>query len=258
MQLRITLLFLLLNFQLSAQGVIRKITSRPEDIIWSKTYVRSIDLKEEINSVYYASNDILDTNKCLFDIIKAGIFSKSIKALSCNLFTYQIENELNQEKIHNILIKENEINYSEVDSLTGNEVETRIIYKDTLNSESIVQYWIREEWFLDKQRSVLDSRITAICPVRFDSEKQALQPLFWIDFDESANFLNKTKVINRKRYDEVLSFYQLLLKRRFYSQIKYKEGISNNSDFENEVEAIMNSEKLKTELINFECDLWQW
>ncbi len=254
-----TIFILLFNSKfLLSQGIVRKINTRPEDVIWSKIYIRSIDLKEEINSVYYTSCDPLDTNVCLFDLIKKGLFNNKLIALDYNIFTGNIGGNLSQKQVKDLLIQESEINYSEVDTLTGNEVETRIIHKDTLASENIVKYYVKEQWFLDKQRSVLDSRIIAICPVKFDVEKQALQPLFWVDFDESADYLNKTKVVNRKNYNEVLSYYQLLLKRRFYSQIIYKEGVTENPEFESEAEAIMNSEKLKTELVNFECDLWHW
>ena len=38
-------------------------------------------------------------------------------------------------------------------------------------SEDIVQYRLKEDWFFDKERSVLDVRIIAMAPVRYATEK---------------------------------------------------------------------------------------
>ena len=40
-----------------------------------------------------------------------------------------------------------------------------ISYKSQNNDKIISQYYVKEDWFFDKQRSVMDVRIIGICPV---------------------------------------------------------------------------------------------
>ena len=160
-----------------------------------------------------------------------------------------------------------------------------------LSSESIVAYNIKEDWYFDKERSVLDKRIIAIAPVvRFKNAQgpletvivqdhgiykeltakglKAISPndelvereLFWLYFNELRDVLVNYYVYNDLNEAQKMSFDDLFWKRKFSSTI-YK--VSDKFDREIEdykfgVEALYESEKVKESIRNWEHDLWNY
>lgn len=126
-------------------------------------------------------------------------------------------------------------------------------------SNSIVAYYIKEDWYFDKERSVMDKRIIAIAPVinfKYDPSGQRNLPiiynernepmtkittvnsqgdkvvefktytgqmeereLFWLYFDELRNVLVNYYVYNEKNDAQWMSFDDLFWKRRFTATI---------------------------------------
>ncbi len=166
-----------------------------------------------------------------------------------------------------------------------------------LNSSCIVAYYIKEDWYFDKERSVLDKRIIAIAPVARYAEAAAPGPgelssrgsllfynengmpmrlangkfeeytgrveereMFWLYFDELRNVLVNYYVYNDKNDAQWMSFDDLFWKRKFSSTI-YK--VSDKFDREIEdykfgVEALYESERVKESIRNWEHDLWNY
>jgi hypothetical protein len=166
-----------------------------------------------------------------------------------------------------------------------------------LASNSIVAYYIKEDWYFDKERSVLDKRIIALAPVAryaiasdedgavsgergellfydekgipislqdgefkpYEGEVVELE-MFWLYFDELRNVLVNYYVYNDKNDAQWMSFDDLFWKRKFSSTI-YK--VSDKFDREIEdykfgVEALYESEKVKESIRNWEHDLWNY
>lgn len=135
-------------------------------------------------------------------------------------------------------------------------------------SKDIIQYRIKEEWFFDKERSVLDQRIIAIAPVVYEKSKDAnglesiggTKELFWLYFPHCRFVFNNYFSYNDKNDAQWMSFDDLFWKRRFTSFI-YKE--SNGFDrkietFRSGVDALRESEKIKEKIRTFEHDLWDF
>ena len=80
--------------------------------------------------------------------------------------------------------------------------------RDTVwyNSSDIIQYRLKEDWFLDKERSVLDVRIIAIAPVHYKIEEDAngnksisgMEELFWLYFPH-CRFVFNNYFVNTNR-----------------------------------------------------------
>ena len=162
-----------------------------------------------------------------------------------------------------------------------------------ISSESIIGYYIKEDWYFDKERSVLDKRIIAIAPVAYFAEEKGTSPgalktlvminngekvivgpksavpysgqvvereMFWLYFDELRNVLVNYYVYNDKNDAQWMSFDDLFWKRKFSSTI-YK--VSDKFDREIEdykfgVEALYESERVKESIRNWEHDLWNY
>jgi hypothetical protein len=133
-----------------------------------------------------------------------------------------------------------------------------------LNSEDIVQYRVKEDWFFDNERSVLDVRIIGICPVVYekdgDGNIRGLKELFWVYFPEARYVLQNFFVQSRHNDSQRMSFDDLFWKRMFQSYI-IKESNLYDRELQNYragVDALLESEKIKEKIFLFEHDLWSF
>jgi gliding motility associated protien GldN len=143
--------------------------------------------------------------------------------------------------------------------------------RDTLwyVSKDIVQYKIKEDWFFDKERSVLDVRILAIAPVVYDIETneatgqksiKGLKDLFWLYFPHCRFVLNNYFVYNDKNDAQWMSFDDVFWKRRFNSTIYKSSNVYDRKvdSYRTGVDALMESEKIKEEIRTIEHDVWSF
>ncbi|GAB5416261.1 MAG: gliding motility protein GldN [Crocinitomicaceae bacterium] len=135
-------------------------------------------------------------------------------------------------------------------------------------SEDIVQYRLKEDWFFDKERSVLDVRIIAIAPVKYTTEKDpngrvqitGMEEMFWLYFPHCRFVFNNYFVYNAKNDAQWMSFDDLFWKRRF-NAVAYKESNTMDRDIETYrigVDALWESERIKNEIRNIEHDVWSF
>ncbi len=176
------------------------------------------------------------------------------------------------------------------------DVGTPVLEKDNLfylNSAHIVAYNIKEDWYFDKERSILDRRIIAIAPVarykvntqnpslrgkvllydnagipveiksgrfeRYQGEFEERE-MFWLYFDELRDVIVNYYVYNDKNDAQWMSFDDLFWKRKFSSTIyrasdKFDREIE---DYKFGVDALYESERIKESLRNWEQNLWQF
>jgi len=157
-----------------------------------------------------------------------------------------------------------------IDTLPDGTMAMRYPPGDTvwLKSEDIVQYRMKEDWFFDKERSVLDVRIIAIAPVVYEVEIDpngfksisGMKELFWLYFPHCRFVFNNYFVYNDANDAQWMSFDDLFWKRRFNSMI-YKESNTydrNIESYRTGVDALMESEKIKEEIRTIEHDVWSF
>ncbi len=133
-----------------------------------------------------------------------------------------------------------------------------------VTSKDIIEYRVKEDWFFDKERSVLDVRILGIAPVVYKKtstgQVEGTRELFWLYFPECRFILNNYFVYNPKNDAQWMSFDDFFWKRQFSSSI-YKQ--SNTFDrkiesYRRGVDALMESEKITDEIRTLEHDLWHF
>ena len=157
----------------------------------------------------------------------------------------------------------------EEDSMVMNALgEMEYVYppRDTtwIMSKDIVQYRIKEDWFFDKERSVMDVRILGIAPVIYQTDQNnqilGLREVFWLYFPHCRYVLNNYFVYNEHNDAQWMSFDDLFWKRKFNS-IVYKESNvfdRNIESYRTGVDALMESEKITEEMRTFESDVWNF
>jgi len=271
---------------------------READALWTKRIWRIIDLREKINfSLYYPIQPMSD-RWSLFDILRGHIEKsepditlyqvmnpEDINILDGDQFKYPVfrtpglpyeEDSVYLSKMRAFLYHDSEESTVQLQtqpdefgqSFDSVDVNGQAVYAptiiDPISAGDIIQYRLKEDWFFDKQRSVLDVRVLGICPVIFSYATPArekivgLRELFWVYYPECRYILQNYFVYNRKNDARRISFDDLFWKRQFGSIIYRSTNVYNRNirEYETGIETLLESDKVKGEIFKFEHDLW--
>jgi gliding motility associated protien GldN len=222
------------------------------DILWSKIVYEKIDLNEKLNFplLFPVNDETYEKNrKSLWRILKENIINKRIT-------------ELYFDRNDNFKDKMSYNDVMEVVSFTEliNGVPTP---PEELKSIDITAYRIKGMWFFDKRQGEMKYRLLGLMPVGKnlkDDDGKNNTDLFWIWYPSLRKILHQEMVFNEKNNANRISFDQLLISRRFSSYI-YKEdnlyGDRPISSYKDKgLQSILESERIKKEILDFEQDMW--
>ncbi len=222
------------------------------DILWSKIVYEKIDLNEKINFplLFPINDETYEKNrKSLWRVLKENILNKNIT-------------EIYFDRNDNFKDKMNFEDVLEVVSFTEmiNGVQTPA---EELKSIDISAYRIKGMWYFDKRQGEMKYRLLGLMPVGKnlkDDDGKNNTDLFWIWYPSVRKILHKEQVFNDKNNANRISFDQLLVSRRFSSFIYKEDNVYGDraiKDYKNlGLESILESERIKKEILDFEQDMW--
>ena len=176
-------------------------------------------MREKINHVFYYPTDSTPGRKSLMEVIMNGILNDgSISAYADENF----ESLLPKKKVVDMMTRIEIVPKTDDE---GNEI-SRDSVPVPISFGEFKKFRIKEDWFFDRQRSVLECRIIGISPVRMVplGEEMVDKPYFWIYFPEARQSFSTAEVFNRQNDAERRTLEDIFWKRQFSSYI-YK--ISN-------------------------------
>ncbi|KAF2332022.1 type IX secretion system ring subunit PorN/GldN [Flavobacterium daemonense] len=147
-------------------------------------------------------------------------------------------------------------------------VPAEYILKQDLTAQDVSQYKIKGYWYFDKRESELKYRLIGICPVTPDvytmnSDEKDYIELFWVFFPNARTVLHEAKAFNETNTAAAISFDQILNSRRFNSIIYKEENVYGDREIkdyikDNAQSQLLESERVKEKIRNFEEDMWNY
>ena len=105
-------------------------------------------------------------------------------------------------------------------------------------------------------------RILGICPVMIKerNDEEYSEPLFWIYFPEARPVLAHAEVFNRFNDAARRSYDEIFMKRFFNSYIYKEQNVYDRriSEYAQGLDALLEAERIKNDLLNFEQSLWEY
>ena len=243
------------------------------DILWSKVTYEYIDLNEKLNfPLLFPVNDEQNKigRKSFWRVISEYIIKEIDKdSTGLSLEIYNTDDFSKFDKLNSNEIRDL-ISYELVSRKTG----TQTLY---VKSNEIGGYNIKGIWYFDKKASELKYRLLGLQPVGANTEDlksgvdnaKRESTYFWIWYPSIRNELNKHLVFNDRNNNNRISFDALLINRRFSSYIYKYDNIygdrtirdyirqrQGEDKFQYQLRLIMESERIKKEILDFEVDMW--
>ena len=238
------------------------------DVLWSKTIWEIIDLDERINFPYYYPTDTLNLGpdrRSLFDLVKKDLSKGRIKEVyKSSYFQEKLTYDEIQERL--IYIDTTDAGYEQFNAF--GYVDQEYIERRRITAAEIREFRVKGTWYFNKRLGELRYRLLGFCPVAPDvaikaatEEEEELVELFWIWYPDARETLNQNSVFNSKNSSQPITFDVMLNARRFNSIIYKEENVYEDREvndyiFEDALRQLLESERIKSVIRDFEQDMW--
>lgn len=238
------------------------------DVLWAKTTWEKIDLDERVNFPLYYPIDTVQIGmerRSLYDVLLANIKNGKIKKIySDSYFT----EERTLDDLSSTLSKIDTLDLGYEQYNAGEPVDPQYIEVTSIGAADIAEFHIRGYWYFDKRQGELRYRLLAVAPVAPDvnflnDDEPDMVELFWVWYPDARDILHHSMAFNRKNTSFPFTYDHILNARRFNSIIYKEDNIQGDREVndyivDNALMQLLESERIKESIRNFEMDMWSY
>ncbi|MBU3821243.1 gliding motility protein GldN [Flavobacteriaceae bacterium XHP0103] len=238
------------------------------DILFSKMTWERIVLDERVNfPMYYPvdTNNIGKNRRSLYDVLMKNIKNGKIKNIYDDSY-FNTKRTLKDIEAALSKVDTTELGIEQINA--GEELSAQYIDRRDISAADIKEYRVKGLWYFDKRQAELKYRLLGIAPVApdvnfIDSDTQDLVELFWVFFPDAREVLHEAKAFNNENSSVPLSFDHILNSRRFNGIIYREENVQGNRKIneyvsDNALMQLLESERIKEKIRDFELDMWTY
>lgn len=226
---------------------------RESDVFWEKRIWRIIDVREKMNLPFsYPEEPFF---KLLSDAATKG--DMPVYSTDDDKFTKRMSTD-------DVLAM-----LSKIDTIVTFDPETYEekvqIVRNDINWEDVKRFRVKEVWFFDKETSTMQVRILGIAPLidvkDNDGNFRFEKPMFWVYYPQARELFARHRVFTLGGNTNATVSWEDLFEMRLFASYIYKESNVYDRKLEEYVRGVdllMESDRIKNDLFNFEHDLWQY
>jgi len=225
---------------------------READIFWEKRIWRVIDIREKMNLPFAYPE------RPFFSILMDA-------ATSGEITVYSTEDDKFSSKLTPDEVASMGATIDTVITFDPETYEEQIqVVRNDINPEDVKRFRMKEVWFFDEETSTLQVRILGIAPLidKNDENGNFLyeKPMFWVYYPEAREILSREQVFNAGNDASPIT-WEDLMEMRFFSSYIFKESNVRDrriQDYLTGIDLLLEADKIKQEIFNFEHDLWSY
>lgn len=242
---------------------------REDDVAWEHRIWRTVDFREKMNQVFYYPQERNNASEGSNGIV--NLFNLIDKAGKEGVIKVYADDEFKQEKAWDscLMAGTRHIQMSKEDpNLDGELIQYDSTIARTIENGDVKALRIKEDWFVDKKRSVQDVRIIGICLISTvvtdvdGTEQVQAYPLGWIRFNdpEVRNLFANAEVYNPYNDAIRLTFDDVFQKRLFTSYVTRETNRFERKidDYVTGMDALAESERIEAEVLEVEQSMWEY
>jgi|688.fasta_scaffold03446_9 gliding motility associated protien GldN len=236
---------------------------READVFWSKRVFREIDVNEKMNLPFKYPR------QPLIAIIHTAAMEGELTVYDPDIIEEGLERKEGYDFIKPLAVDDVKSIGARTDTSTQIDPitleEKTVFINQKLEWRDIVRFRIKEDWFFDENTSTFQVRILGLSPVReakgSDGTFLGYSPMYWIYYPDLRPILTKYEIYNPKNDAIRLSWEDLFEARLFTSFITKESNVFDRKIGEyaaNGIDALLESDRIKQEMFEFEHDLWTY
>lgn len=226
---------------------------RESDIFWEKRVWRIIDVREKMNLPFAYPEEPF------FKILADAAVKGDLPVYSTT--DDKFKKRVSTEDVLNMLSKTDTVVTFDPETY---EEKVKIV-RNEINFEDVKRFRVKEIWYFDKETSTMQVRIMGIAPLidvkdnngnfRYES------PMFWVYYPQARELLARHRVFTNGGNTNATISWEDMFEMRYFASYIYKSSNVHDrklDEYLTGVDLLMESEKIKNEIFNFEHDLWQY